>query len=229
MLLDNTDIKNFGAIMMNKSIQPATIESLYAWLPKSLLPSFLNQKFSFVTIETQLYFKGINEEDIKSKVSSLISKSKDCIINFGDNFYYKAFLIGSNCENTLRKETKKLTLNFISYCYKSEIIEAVNRIASKTINVPGNLDTPAIVEITPSISLVDLVVTGLGETFTIKNLTTGQKVIISGEDCTVLQNGVNKFGDYDSWDFPKLQPGSNTITFSKSSCDISIKYKPRWI
>ena len=84
-------------------------------------------------------------------------------------------------------------------------------------------------KLTPSINIIDLVINGLGESFTIKNLTAGQKVIISGESCTVIQGATNKFLDYDGWDFPKLQPGANTITFSKSSCDITVKYKPRFI
>ncbi|MFR4584880.1 phage distal tail protein, partial [Clostridium cadaveris] len=74
------------------------------------------------------------------------------------------------------------------------------------------------------------IITGLEDgPITIKNLTAGKKVIINGEDGTVLENGINKFGDTELWEWPRLLPGSNTITVSKNSCDITIKYKPRYI
>lgn len=40
---------------------------------------------------------------------------------------------------------------------------------------------------------------------------------------------MNKYGDTDMWDFPRLNPGTNTITVNKNNCDIKIKYKPRYI
>lgn len=232
MLINNINIKNFNAILMEKNIQPSLIEleGGYSWLKNSLTPIFPKQKFKFISIEVKLYIKGISESDIKSKIGTVINKSKECILKFEDNFYYKSFLINSSTENTLKKETKKLILNFISYSYKDEVIETMNRITNKTINVSGNLETPAIIEITPSIELIDLTLTGLDDSSIIlKNLKANKKIIVDGENCTVTVDGANKFSDTDMWGFPKLKPGSNTITVNKSSVDINIKYKPRYI
>lgn len=230
MLINNIDVRNLGAILMEKNIQSSSIDSSYVWTDNSLLPIFSKQKFNFVSLEVRLYVKGSNESDVKSKVSALISKSKECILNFEDDFYYKSFLINSSIENTLKKETRKLTLSFVAYSYKDQIVETMNRITSKTINVSGNTEAPAILEVTPSIDLIDLTITGLAEDpIILKNLKAGKKIIVNGEDCTVTVDGVNKYGDTDMWGFPKLKPGSNNITVSKNSVDISIKYKPRFI
>ena len=112
----------------------------------------------------------------------------------------------------------------------SEIIENLNRVNTKTINVLGTYKTNAIVEITPSIDLVDLRLDGLAnDPIIIKNLKQGKKIIIDGKEGTVLEEGINKFKDTDLWEFPFLVPGTNTITLSKNSCDVVIKYEPRYL
>ncbi|MDC4242595.1 phage tail family protein, partial [Clostridium tertium] len=101
---------------------------------------------------------------------------------------------------------------------------------SKTINVSGNLETPAILELTPSIDLIDLTINGLDEeAIILKNLKANKKLIVNGEEGTVTVDGVNKYSDTDMWGFPRLKPGANTITVSKNNVDITIKYKPRYI
>lgn len=231
MNIDGVNIKSFGAILINKSIQPASLEQVYTWNKNSLLPLDLGTKFTFNILEIQLYFKGINEEDLESKISSFINKVKKCTIQFDNLFLYKGFLEGTpTSENILRKDTKKLTIRFLAYRFKSQVTETMNRVTSKTINVAGNLVTPAIVEITPTIALVDLTLTGLDEdTIKIKNLVANKKVIINGEDGIITVDGVNKYGDTEMWNFPSLKPGANTIIVDKSSVDITIKYKPRFI
>lgn len=230
MLINGVNIKSFGAILMNKTIQPATLESIYTWEKQSLLPLLLDQKFKFTLIETQLYVKGSNEEDVKSKIGAIINKAKECIIKFDDDFYYKSFLVNSPIESTLKKETRKIILSFVSYAFKEQVVETMNRITSKTINVSGNLDTPVILEVTPSIDLIDLTINGLDQDpIILKNLKANKKITVNGEDGTVTVDGVNKYGDTDMWGFPKLEPGANTITVDKSSVDINIKYKPRFI
>ena len=232
MLIDNTNIKILNAVLMEKNIQPSSIEldGEYLWLSKSLSPIFPKQKFKFTSIEIKLYLKGKSESDVKNKVGLLIDKCKECNLNFEDDFYYKTFLINSNTENTLRKDTKKLNLSFIGYSYKEEVTEVMNRITSKTINVSGNLETPAIVEITPTTALADITLEGLADDpIIIKNLTANKTVVLDGELQKVTVDGMNKYGDTDMWDFPRLNPGTNTITVNKNNCDIKIKYKPRYI
>ena len=65
----------------------------------------------------------------------------------------------------------------------------------------------------------------------IKNLSAGKTVIIGGEACTVTEDGANKYADTEMWEFPTLLPGENALTFTSSSvpCDVTIKYKPRYI
>ncbi|WP_238907444.1 phage tail domain-containing protein [Clostridium sp. YIM B02506] len=229
MLVNNVDISNFKAILLSKDIQTANIITYDDWLRNSLNPIFLGKKEQHKQINLKLFIEDTSEENALNDLSNIVNQFEKCTLKFDDlSFYYDCIIVNKNHER-IAIGRYNLEIELKGYAYKSQITETANRVSTKTINVPGNSETPAIVEITPSIALVDLVVTGPGETFTLKNLAAGQKIIVNGEDCTVLQGSTNRFSDYDSWDFPVLSPGANTITFSKSSCDVSIKYKPRWI
>lgn len=111
--------------------------------------------------------------------------------------------------------------------------------SSSVLNVSGDYETPCIIELTPSGAITTYTiqgaardpVTGEEEDIVIKNLSAGKKVIIDGEACTVTEDGANKYAETEMWEFPTLVPGANALTFTSSSvpCDVTIKYKPRYI
>ena len=143
---------------------------------------------------------------------------------------FKCILNGSSDQPSLRQIRGRLQLSFIGYNIEDEVVETINRIKSKTINVNGNTKVPCIVEITPIIDMIDLTITGLSEyPLTVRNLKGNKTIIIDGIEGTVLQEGENKFADTDMWEFPFLVPGTNTISVNKDTCNITIKYNPRFL
>lgn len=237
MLIDNIDIKSFGAELLDKKIGTAETIINHEWPKGAYKPHIFSKENKYIPIQCKFVLKATTIQDLEEKTSHFTKKLEECTIKFDDiDFYFSCIMdskaneyIGTDIQDNLEIESIEIMF-FSNYKYKSEIVEVANRVSSKTINVPGNLETPAILEITPSIDIIDLIVTGLSDSpITVKNLKAGKKVILNGEDSTVLQEGLNKFGDTDLWEFPRLKPGSNTITFSKNNTDINIKYKPRWI
>ena len=135
---------------------------------------------------------------------------------------------------TVSPEVQVVALSFIGYEYGDDVITTVNQTYTKNITVIGSTKAPAIFEITPSISLADINITcsfadGTSNEIIVKNLTANKKVIVNGEIATITENGINKFSDFESWEFPFLEPGATTITFSRNTCNINIIYKPRYI
>jgi len=186
--------------------------------------TYRNEKLFFL-------FTG-DENSFETMISNFVCKLKECTLKFSDSeFYFDAEYSGGNKIDKINPITKEIGLNLRIYCKRKDtIIETMNRITTKTINVSGNTETPAILEITPSIDIIDIVLTGLSDDLIIiRNLTGGKTVILNGEDSTVTVEGINKFTDTDMWEFPKLKPGSNVIIVNRSNVDINIKYKPRWI
>lgn len=232
MLANNVNINNFGAELLDLDIQNATLDTQKDWLKKAYSPIILDQQLTYKKITTKISIKGTSREDVLNKASNLKNLFKKATLQFDDMaFLYDCTLDDDTIERFARKNKLTMECNFSAgYAYKPALTETLNHVSSKTINISGNLPTPAIVTITVPIDTISITVTGLGEDpITIKNLKENTPRIINGEDGTVLEGTTNKFGDTDLWEFPSLQPGSNTIGVSTANCIIQIQYKPRWI
>lgn len=230
MFINNIDIKTFEASVSSKLITPTQIQMDKEKIKLIIVKTLVKKLYKKISIK--ILFEGLSRDVINKNISAFSSLLKDeCDIKFKNlSNKFHCYVQSIEPEEPGINEWMYLNIDLDAYEYSNEVTETMNRITSKTINNIGTEDTPAIVEITSSISLVDLIITGLEDgPITIKNLTAGKKVIINGEDGTVLENGINKFGDTELWEWPRLLPGSNTITVSKNSCDITIKYKPRYI
>ena len=232
MLLDSTYIKKFNAKLLKVDIGTQELSNLSEWINKSLTPIFFKNKKSFKKIELELLFKGKSNDLALKNISDFMSNILSEVTLVLDSYSnkYRVILSDNSTEKTESRYMFIKKLTFIGYEFSDEVTETINRTTSKTINVVGNSETPAIVEITPSIDLINLTLKGLEEDpIILKNIKANKKLIVNGEDSTVTVDGVNKFGDTDMWGFPRLKPGANTITVSKNNVDITIKYKPRYI
>lgn len=232
MLVGNVDISVFKARLMSRSISNAEFEIFNYWGDNNINPIFLkngNNKFKELTLKLDILCKDFDELEIMK--SNLIKQLEISTIKFEDiNFYYRGFLSTAPTYSYVMKGNEIAEIKMLVVAEKLEITETMNRITNKTINVQGNLETPAIVEITPTTALADITLEGLADDpIRIENLTSNKTVILDGELQKVTVDGVNKYGDTDMWDFPRLKPGANTIKISKNNCDIKIKYKPRYI
>lgn len=232
MDVNGININLYGGIQLEVDIQNYKYKSEYTLLTNSLKPVKLSTTETLKAIKVDILFKGNNRDEVLSNISRFMTLLKDeVIINLdGYNNSFKVYLENDSIEKKKSKRKYKLKLEFKGYSMKDEIVENINRINSKTIEVPGTQITPAIVEITPATTLADITLEGLADDpIIIKNLTANKTVILDGELQKVTVDRVNKYGDTDMWDFPRLNPGTNTITVNKNNCDIKIKYKPRYI
>lgn len=230
MLINNVSITSFNAKLLKKDIQTAEIIVYEDWLRKALSPIVIEKEEKYKKINTEYLVKGSTDSEALINISNLIKSAEECIIKFSNiDFYYNCFIVDKS-HTRIKEGIYRLKMEFkSSYAYKDELVEIISNVTSKAITALGNTEMPVILEITPSINLIDLTINGLGDEFILKNLTTGNTVIINSEEGTVLENGVNKFIDFEGWDFPVLNPGNNIITLSSENCIINLRYKPRWI
>lgn len=232
MLINGINISNFGAKQLTVDISTSDMVNNSEYNSNSLIPLFLDSEISFKTVEVSLLFKGTSRDEILKNISNLMSKliGKVTLTLDGYTSLFDVVLSDNSTEKNESEFFYKKNLTFIGYEYKKEVTESMNRVTSKTINVAGNLKTPAIVEIIPSTVLSSIKIEGLAEDpIIINNLAANKTVIIDGELQKVTVDGINKYGETDMWDFPYLKSGSNTIKVDKNNCDINIKYKPRYI
>ncbi|MGL6187192.1 MAG: phage distal tail protein [Clostridium chrysemydis] len=233
MFINNIDIGNFHGRVLNISIQNSQLSNKEeSDIISEIETNSKNNRVGLNVIEVELLIDSRDKHLYYIDRSNLLNLMlTPFVIYFEDrNLKFKCKLMNhSNLAGTKQIRGRyKLTMYGINQC--DEVIENLNRVNQKTINVKGNSTINCIIEIIPSIDLIDLVIGGLSDDpIIIKNLHSNKKIIINGETGTVLEEGVNKFNDTDFWEFPFLIPGTNRITFSKNSCNVTIKYKPRYI
>lgn len=232
MLINSIDISIFKAKQLKVDIQTSELSNDSEWIKGALSPFFDGNTVGFKTIKLELCFQGNDKNETLDNISNFMAKCLNTVNLKLDGYTrnYKCMLKDNETTSTVSSEVFIKTLTFIGFEFGDEIIETMNLITAKTISVIGNAKTQAIIEITPTSDLIDLVLNGFGEdSITIKNLTSNKKIIIDGEQSLVTVDGHNKYQDTNLWEFPTLQPGTNIITCSRSTANITIKYKPRWI
>lgn len=95
----------------------------------------------------------------------------------------------------------------------------------------GTAPAPCIVTIIPKVDFLTLTIEGLSEEpIKISSILANSTVVINGEDRTITIDDLDASLRYDAWEFPKLQPGQNTITINNGAqCSVAIEYSPHYI
>ena len=231
MLVNSVDVlKTYDAILTGRDIQACNIVTYDEWLEDSFDPRVNKQKEGYSAITVTLLIEGENENENLLKISNLLKLCKKGELRFKDFDFSYNVALDDHKEKLISDFLYEITLIFKStFKISHEIVVNINRETSKIINVEGNMKTPCIIEIIPSIDAIDITIGGLNDSIIIKNLHANKKIILDSKEGTVLEEGVNKFSDTDFWEFPFLVPGVNTISLSKNGCDVLIKYEPRYL
>lgn len=232
MFINDIDISKYKAKLLERSIENSEFDINSVWLDNSrepLIDRSFNYKFKKLSFKLDILCKNSNELEIMK--SNLIKELAISTIKFDDiDFYYRGAMDGDISIKYIMPGNETLDVSMLVTAESKEIIDYMNGIFTKTIDLNSNTETPIIMEITPTISMQDLSIQGLSEIpITIKNLEVNKKIILDGEKSKVTQNNSNKFMDTDIWEFPRLVPGKNIVTLSRNNCNITLKYKPKWI
>lgn len=241
MQINGIDISRWHARQWAVTIGNHAITNSSEWDRGSPDPFLIGSTIGFKTIKVTLLIKDSSREIMTLDRSNIVAALLEPADITLDGFSHKFRVVLSkdaSFEETVNYRQDlwhKLTLELQGYEYGSEI--SVTGSSSLTVNNPGNIVAPATLEITPVIGSASITVSGLCRDpdskndypVTIRNLVTGKKVVIDGENGLVTQDGALKAGDTDFWEAPILFPGVNKITCNNSNMKMVVKFKPRFM
>ncbi len=100
-----------------------------------------------------------------------------------------------------------------------------------TIYNNGTAPSPCKITIIPMVDFVNLTIQGLSrEPIVVRNVLQDSTLVIDGENRTVTLDDQNYFSNYDGWEFPKVQPGSNQVIIPGGArAQVAIEYQMRYI
>lgn len=238
MKINNVDITVYGAELISKIINPSDYENAISYEDNMLLPIVTRGKFKLGSMDLGIMFKGSSEKEVVVKQSNFNIQiaTPEIIFKLDTGLYeditYVCVLNNARLEEEIfidkldNKYTQKVNYKLIILEKKLPEIVKTMEGTSITFNVDGNCEVPAVVEITPTLAIATLKITGLSDnTITVNNLVANKTVIF--KDGIVTVDGANKFNDCDLWEFPRVKPGNNTVTIDKTTANVVVKYNPR--
>lgn len=239
MKINNLEISRFGAELIEKIIYPSDFENKIEYEDNMPLPFVTRDKFKLGLMELGIVFKSTTEKEMVISQSNFNIEISRAEINFKqdsgeyEDLYYVCVLSTAKPEEAIfidkldNKYTQKISYQLT--VTEKKLPEVIKTMEGTTItfNADGNRDVPAIVEITPTLAIASLKITGLADSvITVKNLVANKTVVF--RDGMVTVDGVNKFNDCDLWEFPRVRPGNNVVTIDKTTAKVAIKYNPRF-
>lgn len=235
MLINGVPIKLYGAKQLTVDFTPSTQETTYEWNAGARLPIMVDNRATFKKATVILKVTGETRQEINKNASHLHGLAVGEATYTLDGYKGWVFIGALMAEPTLKKtvdpKVYKLTFTITGYMRdEKEQEETIERQLQARVFGQGTRDTPIMLEVTPIMDLPVFSINGVAERgITIKNLSKDTTIYIDGMTGLVTENGQNKFNDVVLFEFPHLQPGEQTITFSENVCSVKIKYYPMWM
>ncbi len=209
----------FDAEMLdNYSIGPCKFEGGYVLPPSATFPIILAGKVGVRSISITLDFSGATRHERTKTISQFTQILQEgCELLLPDGFYYTCVYDGASTPEDKSPWITQVRFSLIGVRH-SDLRTAKFTTGTSVLEVDGNCNTPAII----TIRATDTEVTVCG--FTVKNIK--DEVVINGMDGTVLENGLNKYGDIENMTkFPEFSAGKNNIEIV-GNAEVIISYYP---
>ena len=245
MKINGWDILEASARQLNVTPGFHSIKNDSDWVRGSPTPVVFANEIGFKPLQVTILIKADRDRQaILDNCSLILSKLLEPVNLELDDFEHKFYGVLAKYsleENPLNvpfvkyNRASKLILEFDGYEYASEVIQSTSGSTTVTITNPGNIITPAVIEIAPQIGAAEVVLTGIccnpftGEDLPVKinDLVAGSTVILDGETGLFTQSGELK--EVEIWGLPVLLPGENKITVNNNRMDISVRFRPRFM
>lgn len=238
MKINDWDIADADAKQWNVIPGYHSISSDSEWARGHPTPVLFKNEIGFKTLKITLMIKVNGRQNILERCSKILShllEPAELILDGFEHRFYGVLKKHTHSERVM-KRWHTLTLEFDCYEFQPEVSQTFSGLMEMTVNNPGNILTPAIIEITPQIGVSQITLTGIcrdantGEDLPVilKELETGKKIVLDGETGLITQDGTLKT-EAEIWSLPALLPGENKITATSNRMDIAVRFRPRFM
>lgn len=240
MKINGINIDRYSARQYRVDFGQSELKNDTEWIERASLPLFSTNYNLFKELTVRLLVYGSGREDIRNKISEIISHLLEPAELELDGYtrQFTGILTKMDVDegsDAARKRFQILKLQFDTYEHGERVeTEKDQWESSVQVNNPGNIRSPAVIEITPRTDLAALTVSGIcmdgfGQDIpvTIETLKNGSTIKIDGITGVIEEDGAVK--DIDIWTLPALLPGDNEITLSQWNMDLKITILPLYI
>jgi hypothetical protein len=236
MKIGNTNISTWNAKQRTISIANHNkTKHNSEWISKAVLPYFSTLNIDMKEFTVTLWVYGATRAAIVANCSNIIAQLMAPVDLTLDGYAHKFHGILQSVKQTERSVDRFhiLELTFAGYEFGADV--TVSGYGTLTITNPGNIVSPAIVEITPTTGASSIELTGICRDSytgadlpcTIPTLVSGNTVRLDAMTGLVTEQGLPK--DAEVWALPSFKPGNTTVTCNNNNMGISVTVRPLYI
>lgn len=227
MTINGVDLRSYHARLVEMNTGGTNTKNTYHLGAKSSHPVITDQKIGARSMEITIEVEGDDRNDLTHNISGLTNALNNGLVDLylPDGYYYFSILQSVDDPEYYLSTRADVIYTFDAVrhgAYNQRGLTAMGIETSASIEIMGNLETEVVYTITPTSNADQITVAGI----TVNNITADKVIVIDGINKRVTEDGDNKFGDCDLVSFPRLAPGTNTITFAAPGCAISVGYYP---
>lgn len=237
MTINGTNITTWSAVQHHIDIGHHEVNRDSQWIRSAILPHFGAGYIGFKTLDVDMLVYGDNREQIIGKTSNLLAVLQDGPVSLDLDDYthnFEVVLKSYKVSEFVMRRVHKVSLSFIGYEYGAEIL-ATGR-GSVALTNPGNILSPAKLEITPSANRTNVTVQGLCRDprtgadlpVTLETVTQGVVITLDGAN-GLFKEGNNLKADLDIKSMPGFVHGAATVSCSDSAAVMSLTVLPLYM
>ena len=244
MTINGTDITEFDAKLKQWRVDQGDIDmdNDSEWIRGTPLPVLFGSQVGFKDFTVTLMVYGSSRVDIQEKIgrilAALLEPAELVLDRYPHTFVgimQKHKITEHNDHSRDRFQT--LELQFVGYVCDALTATTFSGISTFEVTNPGNIISPLILELTPTLGIAKTTITGIcrdcesGEDLpvTIENLTTGKTIILDGTTGLITEDGALKATDVDIWALPTILPGVNKISVGTTYLNVTAKVLPLFL
>lgn len=213
--IEGASFGTYRAHLLDYEIGACDYSNGYIIPPTAMIPVKLKHSLGLRSITLNIDFEG----DTPNEIAQNISEFTELLHNGAEILLPDGFTYGCVYKSASTPKEKAPWINQVKFSlegYRHGALETHTLTETGSIFVDGNYKTPCVLKITTEAS--SATVCGIS----VDNIS--GVVVIDGYKKTVTEDGINKFGDTDMTEFPKLNPGYREVGISaEGGADITVE------
>lgn len=224
-------ILKHGTNMLTYSVGKAIEGGRYIQPSSSLFPATLKKKYKARPITIELEFKGSDSESVTKSIAEFTKEVQEGIdLYLPDGFGYFCVLDDVSAPKQITSWISVVEFEFTGLRHGNKA--TVNVADGDTFYVGGMIETETVVTLVPTVETAEVTViitdSNGNKVTDIKVSNVTYATVVDGITKKVTQDGVNKFGDTEMFEFPKLSVGKNTVSVT-GDATVSVTYYPLFL
>lgn len=232
MTVNNIPTSLYGATLLSAEYGYNKVTNYNDWLRGAKNPLFFGQDKTYTEARFRFIVEAANLNDLDKNCSDLYNAMSVSIVREeNSDWSIDGHVTAADETNRISPLAREIEISFegIKVADRELLTNVMTFGTSWTFETKGNQEVPCRIEIVPDMGYAEMKLTLNGKLYQINTIgSDALSLVIDSEKGLVTLDDENKIEDYESWEFPYLRGGLNTLSINGAPT-VKISYNGRWM